>query len=200
MEIFDFYRKDRWPHVFCPGCGIGTVMNCFYRAFNDLSLSLEKTIFVGGIGCSSRIPLYINSDALHTTHGRAIAFATGLKLANPELKVVVFTGDDELRALGGNHFINGFRRNVDMTVMSTFRRQPLMKWFPPIAPRSPSPVNTTTLRSGLESLSPVANAIALPWVVWSASELMYSGILEEHPMPPTKAVLSRGRSSSLKAL
>jgi len=117
MELFEFYRKDRWPHVFCPGCGIGTVMNCFYRAFNDLSLSLEKTAFVGGIGCSSRIPLYINSDALHTTHGRAIAFATGLKLANPELKVVVFTGDGDLGAIGGNHFINGCRRNVDMTVI-----------------------------------------------------------------------------------
>ncbi len=117
MELFEFYRKDRWPHVFCPGCGIGTVMNCFYRAFDGLGLSLDKTVFVSGIGCSSRVPLYINSDALHTTHGRAIAFATGLKLANPELKIVVFTGDGDLGAIGGNHFINGCRRNLDMTVM-----------------------------------------------------------------------------------
>ncbi len=117
MEIFDFYRRDRFPTVFCPGCGNGTVMNCFYRAFADLGLSLEKTVFVGGIGCSSRIPLYINSDALHTTHGRAIAFATGLKLSRPELKVVVFTGDGDLGAIGGNHFINGCRRNVDLTVI-----------------------------------------------------------------------------------
>lgn len=117
MQIFDFYRKDRWPHVFCPGCGNGTVMNCFYRAFSELNLPLDKTAFVGGIGCSSRIPLYINSDALHTTHGRAIAFATGLKLSKPDLKVVVFTGDGDLGAIGGNHFINGCRRNVDMTVI-----------------------------------------------------------------------------------
>ncbi len=117
MELFDFYRKDRWPHVFCPGCGNGTVMNCFFRAFNDLGWDLDTTVFVSGIGCSSRIPLYINADALHTTHGRAIAFATGLKLARPELDVVVFTGDGDLGAIGGNHFINGCRRNVDMDVI-----------------------------------------------------------------------------------
>jgi len=92
-------------------------MNCFYRAFSELELSLDKYAFVGGIGCSSRIPLYVNSDALHTTHGRAIPFATGLKLAKPKLKVVVFTGDGDLGAIGGNHFINGCRRNVDLTVI-----------------------------------------------------------------------------------
>ncbi len=117
MDVFEFYRRDRWPHVFCPGCGNGTVMNCFHRAFRDLDLPLDKTVFVGGIGCSSRIPLYVNSDALHTTHGRAIVFATGLKLARPELKVVVFTGDGDLGAIGGNHFINACRRNVDITVI-----------------------------------------------------------------------------------
>jgi len=117
MELFEFYRKDRWPHVFCPGCGNGTIMNCFYRAFNDAGRKLDETVFVGGIGCSSRIPLYINSDAIHTTHGRPIAFATGLKLSRPELKVVVFTGDGDLGAIGGNHFINGCRRNLDMTVI-----------------------------------------------------------------------------------
>ncbi len=116
-ELFEFYKMDRWPHVFCPGCGNGTVMNCFFRAFDELELSLDKTVFVGGIGCSSRIPLYIASDALHTTHGRAIVFATGLKLARPDLRVVVFTGDGDLGAIGGNHFINGCRRNVDMDVI-----------------------------------------------------------------------------------
>jgi len=117
MELFEFYRQDRMPTVFCPGCGNGTVMNCFFRAFSDLNLPLDRTAFIGGIGCSSRIPLYINSDVLHTTHGRAIAFATGLRLARPDLKIVVFTGDGDLGAIGGNHFINGCRRNVDMTVI-----------------------------------------------------------------------------------
>ena len=103
--------------MFCPGCGNGTVMNCFFRAFDELELTLEKTVFVGGIGCSSRIPLYIQTDALHTTHGRAIAFATGLKMSRPDLRVVVFTGDGDLGAIGGNHFINGCRRNLDMDVI-----------------------------------------------------------------------------------
>jgi 2-oxoglutarate ferredoxin oxidoreductase subunit beta len=117
MEVFEFFRQDSWPHLFCPGCGNGTVMNCFQRAFSELEMDLSKTAFVGGIGCSSRIPLYINSDAMHTTHGRAIAFATGLRLSRPDLKVVVFTGDGDLGAIGGNHFINGCRRNVDLTVI-----------------------------------------------------------------------------------
>ena len=117
MQVFDFYRKDHWPHVFCPGCGNGTVMNCFLRAFSEVGWKLDNTVFVSGIGCSSRIPLYINSDAIHTTHGRAIAFATGLKLSRPELDVVVFTGDGDLGAIGGNHFINGCRRNVDLDVI-----------------------------------------------------------------------------------
>jgi 2-oxoglutarate ferredoxin oxidoreductase subunit beta len=117
MKFFDLYRKDRWPHMFCPGCGIGTAMNCFFRAFAESRLNQDKTVFVSGIGCSGRIPSYILADSLHTTHGRPIAFAGGIKLANPELKVVVFTGDGDLGAIGGNHFINGCRRNIDLTVI-----------------------------------------------------------------------------------
>ncbi|MGB3479449.1 MAG: thiamine pyrophosphate-dependent enzyme [bacterium] len=117
MKFFDFYRKDRWPHMFCPGCGIGTVMHCFFRAFDASGLDQDKTIFVSGIGCSGRIPGYIRADSLHTTHGRPIPFAGGIKLANPDLKVVIFTGDGDLGAIGGNHFINGCRRNIDLTVI-----------------------------------------------------------------------------------
>ena len=117
VKFEEFFRVDRFPHVFCPGCGIGVVMNCFYRAFNDSGLNLNDTVFTGGIGCSSRVPMYINGDMLHTTHGRAIPFATGLKLANPKLKVVIFAGDGDIGAIGGNHLINGCRRNVDLTVI-----------------------------------------------------------------------------------
>lgn len=117
MKLFEFFRKDRWPHMFCPGCGIGIVMNCFYRAFSELSIDIDKCVFVSGIGCSSRIPGYIYGDSLHTTHGRPLAFATGIKLGNPELKVIVFTGDGDLGAIGGNHFINACRRNIDLTVV-----------------------------------------------------------------------------------
>lgn len=103
--------------MFCPGCGIGTTMNCFYRAFSELELDLDKYVFVSGIGCSSRIPSYIFGDSLHTLHGRSIPYATGVKLANPNLKVVVFTGDGDAGAIGGAHFINGCRRNIDLTVI-----------------------------------------------------------------------------------
>jgi 2-oxoglutarate ferredoxin oxidoreductase subunit beta len=117
MKFFDLYRQDRWPHMFCPGCGLGTVMNVFFRGFDESGLDQNKTVFVAGIGCSGRIPGYIRADSLHTTHGRPLAFAAGIKVANPELTVVVFTGDGDLGAIGGNHFINACRRNIELTVI-----------------------------------------------------------------------------------
>ncbi|MFP4197248.1 MAG: thiamine pyrophosphate-dependent enzyme [Methanomassiliicoccales archaeon] len=102
--------------MFCPGCGVGTIMNVFYRAFSQMEMDLDNCVFVGGIGCSSRVIGYIRGDSIHTTHGRPLAVATGIALANPELKVVVFTRDGDLGAIGGNHFINACRRNADFTV------------------------------------------------------------------------------------
>jgi 2-oxoglutarate ferredoxin oxidoreductase subunit beta len=115
--FFELFREDRWPHIFCPGCGIGTIMNCFHRAFSELGLNQNRTVFVSGIGCASRISGYIRADSIHTTHGRSIPVATGIKLANPDLNVVLFSGDGDIGAIGGNHFINAARRNVDMTVI-----------------------------------------------------------------------------------
>ena len=112
-----FLRMDRMPHIWCPGCGIGTTVNCFAQALESSGLNLRKTAIVSGIGCTGRVAGYLNLDSFHTTHGRAIPFATGLKLANPELKVVVYSGDGDLSAIGGNHFIHAARRNVDMTVI-----------------------------------------------------------------------------------
>lgn len=112
-----FLRMDRIPHIWCPGCGIGTTVNCFARGLEQSGLDLDKVAIVSGIGCSGRVAGYLNMDSFHTTHGRAIPFATGLKLANPDLKVVVYSGDGDLTAIGGNHFIHACRRNVDMTVI-----------------------------------------------------------------------------------
>lgn len=117
MNFMDWYRRDRLPTIFCAGCGNGTVINCTLSAVSSMGWKREETVFVSGIGCSSRAPGYIQSDSLHTTHGRALAFATGIKLARPSLNVVVFTGDGDLAAIGGNHFIHACRRNVDMTVV-----------------------------------------------------------------------------------
>jgi len=110
-------REDRLPHIWCPGCGIGVALSCFLKALQKSGLDLDKVAVVSGIGCTGRVAGYVKLDSFHTTHGRAIPFATGLKLANPELKVVVFSGDGDLIAIGGNHLIHAARRNVDMTVI-----------------------------------------------------------------------------------
>ena len=113
----EWLRSDRLPHIFCAGCGNGTIMNCVLEAVSQIGWNRDSTVFVSGIGCSSRAPGYIQTDSLHTTHGRALPFATGVKMANPALHVVVFTGDGDLSAIGGNHFIHACRRNIDITVV-----------------------------------------------------------------------------------
>ena len=115
--VEDVLRMERIPHIWCPGCGIGTTVNCFAVALEQSALDLDKVFVVSGIGCTGRVAGYVKLDSFHTTHGRAIPFATGLKLAKPELKAVVYSGDGDLIAIGGNHFIHAARRNVDMTVI-----------------------------------------------------------------------------------
>jgi len=112
-----FLRGDRMPHIWCPGCGAGNVMAAYINAIKNLDFDLKRHIVVSGIGCTGRIPGYINLDSFHTTHGRAIPFATGLKLANPDLVVTVISGDGDLFAIGGNHFLHAARRNVNLLVV-----------------------------------------------------------------------------------
>ncbi len=112
-----YIRKEMWPSIFCTGCGIGNVLNYTLRAVDGIGLDIDDLVFCSGIGCSSRLPGYIDADGLHTTHGRAIAFATGVKLSSPDLSVIVFTGDGDMAGIGGNHFIHAARRNMDLTVI-----------------------------------------------------------------------------------
>jgi 2-oxoglutarate ferredoxin oxidoreductase subunit beta len=110
-------RMDRIPHIWCSTCGIGTAVTSFAEALKKSPIPLEKVCVVSGIGCTGRVAGYIKLDSFHSTHGRAIPFATGLKLANPNLKVVVFSGDGDIAGIGGNHFIHAARRNMDLTVL-----------------------------------------------------------------------------------
>ena len=112
-----YLRVERFPHIWCPGCGLGVIIGCFLRGLLKSGIDLDNVAVVSGIGCAGRAAGYIKLDSFHTTHGRAIPFATGLKLANPELNVIVFSGDGDLAAIGGNHLIHAARRNIDMTVL-----------------------------------------------------------------------------------
>lgn len=110
-------RSDRLPHIWCPGCGLGSVTACLTNAMTGSGIPLQKQVIVSGIGCTGRTAGYVNVDSFHTTHGRAIPFAIGLKLANPELLVTVVSGDGDLFAIGGNHFLHAARRNMDLNVI-----------------------------------------------------------------------------------
>jgi len=109
--------KKRFPNVWCAGCGIGIALGAIIRAIDKLSLDRNEVVMVSGIGCSSRMPVYVDFNTLHTTHGRALAFATGVKLAKPSMKVIVITGDGDALAIGGNHFIHACRRNINITTI-----------------------------------------------------------------------------------
>jgi 2-oxoglutarate ferredoxin oxidoreductase subunit beta len=117
MAIKDYIRERFFPHIWCPGCGHGIVLNCLLRAIEKLGMSKNEIVVVSGIGCSSRISGYVDFHTLHTIHGRALAFATGVKMSRPELNLIVPMGDGDALAIGGNHFIHSARRNIDMTAI-----------------------------------------------------------------------------------
>ena len=116
-KFLPYLREDRLPHIFCPGCGNGTIMNAFLKGMENAGMDFDNIAMVSGIGCSSRIPGYMKCDSLHTTHGRALSFATGLKVSNPDLDIVVFTGDGDAASIGGNHLIHAARKNINLTVI-----------------------------------------------------------------------------------
>ncbi len=115
--IQKYFREWTLPHIWCPGCGHGIVTGAVVRAIDRMGWDQDRTVIVSGIGCSGRAPGYLDFNTLHTTHGRAMAFATGVKMARPELHVVVLTGDGDAAAIGGNHLIHAARRNIDITTV-----------------------------------------------------------------------------------
>ena len=141
-------QEVRW----CPGCGDYGILLAVQTLMPELGTSPENTVFLSGIGCSSRFPYYMNTYGMHSIHGRAPAIATGVAVARPDLDVWVITGDGDGLSIGGNHLIHALRRNA------------WIKWLPPIDRPSPSPVITHTSRSGRATATPVAIAGARPWI------------------------------------
>ncbi len=117
MAVKDFIRERFFPHIWCSGCGHGIVLNALLRAIEELGMNKNEIVMVSGIGCSARISGYVDFHTLHTIHGRALAFATGVKLSRPELNLFVPMGDGDALAIGGNHFIHAARRNIDVTAI-----------------------------------------------------------------------------------
>ncbi len=117
MAVKDYLRQRFFPHMWCPGCGHGTILNSLLRAIEELGLEKNEIVMTSGIGCSARISGYVDFHSLHTMHGRALACATGVKLSRPHLNVIVPMGDGDALAIGGNHFIHAARRNIDITAI-----------------------------------------------------------------------------------
>jgi len=117
MAVKDYIRERFFPHMWCPGCGHGVVLNALLRALENLGMSKNEIVMVSGIGCSARITGYVDFHTLHTLHGRALAFATGIKMSRPELNLIVPMGDGDALAIGGNHFIHILRRNINVNIL-----------------------------------------------------------------------------------
>jgi len=142
-----YIRKGALPHMFCPGCGAGQILNYFIYAIDDLELDLDKLVTIGGVGCMSRAPAYLNTSAIHGIHGRNLPFATGIKLANPELTVAILMGDGGTAAIGGNHLIQAARRNLDVTVIVDNNGSYAMTGGQ-VSPMTPKGATTTTTTRG----------------------------------------------------
>ena len=153
-----YLRSRTLPHIWCPGCGNGIVVKALIRAVHRRGWSRDRVVVVSGIGCSSRTSGYLDFNTLHTTHGRALAFATGLKVARPDLHVIVVTGDGDALAIGGNHLIHAARRNMDLTVV-LFNNQIYAMTGGQYSPATPEEKSASTAPYG--QIEPVFDIAAL---------------------------------------
>jgi 2-oxoglutarate/2-oxoacid ferredoxin oxidoreductase subunit beta len=158
MAVKDYIRQRFLPHMWCPGCGHGIVMGNMIRAVEQLGFRKNEIVVVSGIGCSSRMPGYLDFHTMHTIHGRALAFALGIKMGQPELKVIVPMGDGDALSIGGNHLIHAARRNVDITAI-IMNNSIYGMTGGQLSPMTPAGKKTTTARHG--SFSKPFDAVAL---------------------------------------
>jgi len=180
--IEEILRMDRMPHIWCPGCGIGTVVTSFAEALRKEKYDLDKIAIVSGIGCTGRVAGYTKLDSFHTTHGRAIPFATGLKLAHPNTKVVVFSGDGDLAGIGGNHLIHAARRNMDLVVICVNNFNYAMTGGQ-VAATTPKGANASTAPYGN-----FENAFNLPYITEAAGATYVARWTALHLRRVTKSI------------
>jgi 2-oxoglutarate ferredoxin oxidoreductase subunit beta len=180
----EIIRSDRMPHIWCPGCGIGIVMRCYAAAILDSGINVNQHVVVSGIGCSGRVAGYMKIDSYHTTHGRALPFATGLKLAKSGLMVTVFSGDGDLAAIGGNHLIHAARRNIDINVICVNNFNYGMTGGQ-VGPTTPQGARGTTAPYGSPELP-----FNLPSLVAAAGANYVSRWTTLHVRPLSKDILS----------
>jgi 2-oxoglutarate ferredoxin oxidoreductase subunit beta len=148
IGIYNYLRTDKkFPPIWCPGCGHGIVMGSMLRAIDSIGLDKNKVAVVSGIGCSGRTSTYVDFNTLHTTHGRALTFATGLKLARADMTVIAVMGDGDALAIGGNHFIHAARRNMDITAL-IFNNYIYGMTGGQISPTTPPTMVASTARAG----------------------------------------------------
>ena len=147
FKFKDYLRLSKMPHIWCPGCGHGIVLQGMLRGIHSLGLDKNKITITSGIGCSSRAVGYVDFNTVHTAHGRSLPFATGIKLAKPELTVIALGGDGDMAAIGGNHLIHAARRNIDITVI-VFNNSIYGMTSGQFSPLTPSCARTTTSPHG----------------------------------------------------
>ncbi|TET47095.1 2-oxoacid:ferredoxin oxidoreductase subunit beta [candidate division TA06 bacterium] len=181
-NILNYIREEIFPTAFCPGCGCGTVLNCFVHMLDKVGIDKRDLILVTGIGCSSWIPSpYLEADTLHTTHGRPIAFATGVKVMKPDKYVVVIAGDGDLAGIGGNHLMHAARRNVGLKVFLVNNYIYGMTGGQ-VAPTTPTGVPTTTTPYGnpeppmniAEIVTAAGADYVARWTTYHVRKLMHS--------------------------
>ena len=166
-------HSKRFPNVWCAGCGIGIVLGAIIRAVDDLGLDNDDVAMISGIGCTGRMPVYVDFNTMHTTHGRALAFATGLKMVKPKMKIIVVMGDGDALAIGGNHFIHAARRNIGLTAIVVNNSAYGMTGGQH-SPTTPRDIKTATTPYGhIEQQFPIAELAATAGASFVARSTVY---------------------------
>ncbi len=171
-----YLRKNTLPHIWCPGCGDGIILKALLRAIDKLAYSKDDVVIASGIGCASRLPGYVDFNTIHTTHGRALTFATGIKMFKPKLKVIVISGDGDALAIGGNHFIHAARRNIDITLI-VFNNYTYGMTGGQYSPTQPiGSLSTTTPFGNIEPSFDVCNLAQAAGATWVGRSTSYHAI------------------------